>query len=136
MLAACYKTGVACPSLCEIASGPALIVYVEFPITRTLSAVIIDFPDRSYYIRLCASDGTRLTQKEWTNMAENLEPDFTLTGQVVDGKIVLDPFNTDTVSTTDLSGGADAGGSFVAVNAPFDPESVEVELVEAELVEA
>lgn len=69
-------------------------------------------------------------------MAENLEPDFTLTGQVVDGKIVLDPFNTDTVSTTDLSGGADAGGSFVAVNAPFDPESVEVELVEAELVEA
>ncbi|MBB4636976.1 hypothetical protein [Longimicrobium terrae] len=69
-------------------------------------------------------------------MAENLEPGFSLTGRVMDGKVVLDPFNVTAAEPTDPDRGPDAGGTFVAVNAPFDPESVDAELAGAELVEA
>lgn len=63
-----------------------------------------------------------------------------LTGQIVDGRVVLDPFNTanaDSLSITEDSTSAEPtnpGDSFVAVNAPFDPESVDV--AEMEPVEA
>lgn len=69
-------------------------------------------------------------------MAENLEPGFSLTGRVVDGKVVLDPFNVTASEPSEPDRGPDAGGTFVAVNAPFDPEAVETEWAGAELVEA
>lgn len=63
---------------------------------------------------------------------------FSLNGQIVDGRVVLDPFvaeqstpNSDETGGCDSEFIVDANGSFVAVNAPFDPESVELEAVEA-----
>jgi hypothetical protein len=61
----------------------------------------------------------------------------TLTGQVVDGKVVLDPFNAEASSEPSAGPVADPADSFVAVNAPFDPSSVEVvSELEMEPVEA
>lgn len=63
----------------------------------------------------------------------------TLTGQVVDGKVVLDPFNvmTDETVTSGSPAPTDSRQPYLAVNAPFDPESVEIEKdAEMEPVEA
>ena len=62
--------------------------------------------------------------------------DFQLTGSVVNGRVLVDPAGADpTLNPTNCatsvpSDPSDPGGSFVAVNAPFDPQSVAVETEE------
>lgn len=64
-------------------------------------------------------------------MSDSTPTGIGLSGQIVDGKVVIDPFGVEETSTTN---DINPGDSFVAVNAPFDPESVDLE--SAELQEA
>ena len=69
-----------------------------------------------------------------------------LSGSVVDGRVILDPFSIDptppglasSISGTSPEPGDEPGDEppFVALNAPFDPHSAVDEVAAAELVEA
>jgi hypothetical protein len=71
-------------------------------------------------------------------MYENneLRTDLDLHGRIVNGRVELDPFtaalspaNEPACATTVVD--PSTGESFVALNAPFDPESVDLESIEA-----